>query len=301
MPGTTDPAQAVASTVRRERPVPARRLGDWQIDMLLAEGAFCRVYRARPIRCSTRQPADYVVKMLREHREYDPLAVEMLRREAYLGRRLSHPHLVPVLDAAVRDAPYFVVQPRLEGVSLNALLAEAEPLIAPRSLWIARQAAEAMTAMHEAGWLHGDIKPSNILVAPTGHATLLDLGMARRIDKPGHLVDRPLAGTFRYVAPELTCSTWGADQRSDIYSLGVTLYQSLTGHLPFTADTIRQLVRAHREMAVPDPRRVRPQLSRSVSDLLREMLAKQPIRRPQNGRELVSRLVQLEIETFDER
>jgi serine/threonine-protein kinase len=298
---TTHSAQAAASAAPRQRTFPPRRIGDWKIDMLLAEGAFSRVYRARPAGFSTNQPADYAVKVLRERCQNEPLAMEMLRREAALGANLSHPHLVPVLDASVSSPPYYLVMPRLEGISLRTALADGEPLIVPHALWIARQVAEAMGAMHAWRWLHGDIKPANIFVAPSGHVTLLDLGMARRMDRPGHMIDRPVTGTFHYIAPELVTSVMAADQRSDIYSLGVTLYRSLTGRLPFTAESIDELVRAHRELAVPDLRRFRPQLPRTVCQLIREMLAKQPIRRPQNAGELVARLMELEIETFAER
>jgi len=158
-----------------------------------------------------------------------------------------------------------------------------------------------LETLHENGWIHGDLKPANIFLSPTGHATLLDLGFTRRIESPGNIVDRPLLGTLHYVPPELITSTLKADGRSDFYSLGITLYQMLTGRLPFANDDVGQLVTLHLQGVPPEPRRFRPQLPHHVCRLLREMLAKEPLRRPHTAEELVSRLAELEIDTFDER
>jgi serine/threonine protein kinase len=286
---------------RRERAFPPRVVGSWKIDVLLGEGTFTRVYRARPLNCAMDHPADYVLKVLRKQYENDTPAVEMIRRESFVGRRVSHPHLVPILDSGVETLPYHVVMPHLSGVTLHETLLAGDWLPVPHALWIARQVAEALGALHDKGWRHGDIKPSNVFVAADGHTTVVDLGMAGRIDRPGNIVDRPLNGTLNYIAPELVSSTLAADQRSDVYSLGITLYRALTGRFPFAADNIEQLVRAHREMSVPDPRRLRPQLPREVSRFVMQMMAKQPLRRPQNAEEVVTQLTAFEIETFEER
>lgn len=288
-------------TVRRQRAFPPRVVGSWKIDLLLGEGTFTRVYRARPLNCGTDHPADYVLKMLRKKYERDALVVEMIRRESYIGRRVSHPHLVPILDAEVETPPFHVVMPHLQGVTLGETLADDDWLPVPHALWIARQVAEGLEALHDSGWRHGDVKPSNVFVAADGHTTVVDLGMAGRIDQPGNVVDRPLHGTLNYIAPELISSTIAADQRSDVYSLGATLFRTLTGRLPFPAESIEQLARAHREVTVPDPRRLRPQLSREISRFVMQMLAKQPLRRPQDAGEVVRQLTTFEIETFEER
>jgi serine/threonine-protein kinase len=301
MSNSIDTARTAPHVSPAERSFPPRTLGAWKIDALLAEGAFTRVYRARPADSGRDRPADYVLKVLRKQFEQDRLAVDMMRRECYLGRRISHPHLGSVLDAAVREAPYFVVLPNLPGVSLERMLSENDWLPIPHTLWIGRQVAEALAAMHRLGWVHSDVKPANILIAPNGHATLIDLGLARRIDEPAHVVDRPLNGTLQYLAPELVSSTFRAGPPSDVYSLGVTLYQAFTGRLPLSADSMDGLVRAHREMVPPSPRRLRPQLPRAVSQLILQMLSKYPLRRPQSATDLADRLTGLEIETFEER
>ncbi|HTU25212.1 MAG TPA: protein kinase, partial [Pirellulales bacterium] len=178
--------------------------------------------------------------------------------------------------------------------------AERRPAV-PVALWIARQVAEALEALSAAGWMHSDVKPSNIRVSTAGHATLVDLGSAQRHGEQRSLADRPVVGTLAYMAPEMLLSSIAADVRSDIYSLGITLYELLTGRLPFATDDKRRLVLDHRQELPSDLRLAAPQLPTHVARLVRQMLAKQPLRRPQTPRELIDRLVRLEIDTFAER
>ncbi len=115
---------------------------------------------------------------------------------------MAHPHLVAILADHVNEPPYFVVMPRLAGHTLAALLGRAPTLSVSRAMWIARQAAEALDALHRHGLLHGDVKPANLQLAPTGHATLLDLSFARPMNDGSSLVDLPLLGTLNYLPPE---------------------------------------------------------------------------------------------------
>ena len=171
----------------------------------------------------------------------------------------------------------------------------------PAVLWIARQTAEALDALHAAGWTHGDVSPGNIHVSPSGHVTLIDLSFARRRDEDGSAVDRPVMGTFRYIAPEHITSSLATDIRSDIYSLGVVLFEMLAGRAPFLGEDLAELAVEHRQSAPPDLRRLAPQVPREVALLVCQMMAKNPLRRPQTPRELIERLVRLEIGAFCER
>ncbi len=215
-----------------------------------------------------------------------------------MGQSVSNPHLVSVLAAPVVDAPRLIVMPWLEGASLAERLADGQLFGVPEALWIARQTAEALDALHQAGWIHGDMAPGNIHVSPTGHATLLDLNFARRREEFGSAVDRPIMGTCAYLAPEYLTSSLRPDIRSDIYSLGAVLYEMLAGRRPYTAETLVQLSQQHRQSSPPDLTRVAPYLPRDVSRLIQRMMAKEPLRRPQDPRELIDRLIALEIGTF---
>ena len=150
------------------------RIGPWQLVRLLHESELARVYLARPADSEKEQSANYVVKMLRKEWWRDTQSIEMQRRATWLGQKLSHPHLLPVLSANVRQAPFYFVSPKIEGVSLATVLGKegdsrVQHLSLPVMLWIVRQVAEALSALHEeADMIHSDVKPSNILVSNDG-------------------------------------------------------------------------------------------------------------------------------------
>lgn len=275
------------------------RLGPWQLVRLLAEGNLTRVYQARATDGPANLPAAYVVKLLRKEWWRDPAAIDVQRREAWVGSQLTHPNLLPVLSASVRQPPFYVVSPKLEGASLAQILTEQGRLDVPVALWIARQAADGLTALFEAtGMIHADVKPANLFVSPMGHATLLDFGFAQTPHEARHWATRPLAGTLAYIAPEMVTSAMAADPRADVYSLGVTLYEMLAGRRPFESDDPGELAVLQRETKPADVREHRADVPEDVAVLLQTVLAKDPLRRPDSPRELARRLVQLEIDSF---
>ncbi len=275
------------------------RLGPWQLVKPLGEGNLTRVYVARPADGPQNQPAAYIVKVLRKEWWRDPQAIEMQRREAWVGSKVSHPNLLPVLSVSVEEPPFYVVTPKLEGATLAELISERGQLGVPLALWIARQVADGLAALFEAtGMIHTDVKPANILVSPTGHATLIDFGFVQTIAEASQWATRPLAGTLAYIAPEMVTSALAAGPQSDIYSLGVTLYEMLTGLRPWNTDDPAELAALHRVAKPTNIREQRPDVPAPVAELVHAMLAKNPLRRPNSTRELATRLVRLEIESF---
>ena len=281
------------------RAIDSPCIGNWTVVELLGEGAWSRVYRARPRDRSPCAPSDYAIKVARLSQE-TATSWRLLRREAQVGQAVSHPHLACILAAHLKRPPYYLVMPFVEGVSLQATLAAVKQLPAPQALWIVRQTAEALHALHEQGWLHCDIKPSNILVSPDGYTTLLDLSLAAPLAETQAGGEMPLTGTLAYAAPEVFGTVIHRSPASDAYSLGVTLYQMLTGVLPFPATSAAELAQSHLCEPPPDPRRHNPRLTTRLTRLLWKLLAKQPELRPTGG-ELVSVLANLEIDTFTER
>jgi eukaryotic-like serine/threonine-protein kinase len=277
------------------------RVRQWELVEFAGLGSLAHVYRARPVDSPADLPATYAVKMLRPCWEEDEQAIRLLQREALVGQSISHPHLVPILAAPVVEPPRLVVMPWLEGASLAVRLANGQQFGVPEALWIARQTTEALDALHTAGWMHGDVSPGNIQISPSGHATLLDLNFARRHDEFGSAVDRPIMGTCSYLAPEYLASALRPDIRSDIYSLGAVLFELLAGRRPYSAETLVQLSIEHRQAGPLDLVRAAPHVPREVAQLVRQMVSREPLRRPQTPSELVERLVALEISTFSAR
>lgn len=166
------------------------------------------------------------------------------------------------------------------------------------ALWYARQVAEAIGELHRNEWRHGDVKPDNIMVAAGGHATLFDLGFASHPRVAPLTADQLLHGTLAYAAPELFTSRCSAGPASDVYSLGVSLYELITGNLPFNYAKSSRMAEAHLREIPPSPRTHLPQLPRSICQLLQRMLAKDRARRPYFQDELVCQLTRLEIEVL---
>lgn len=275
-------------------------MGPWRLVQLIAEGEWSQVFAAEPADRESSGSAPYAVKLLAPRHRDSPLAVACLEREAAVAREVRHPRLIHLLAAHVRCPPFYLVMPRLPGTSLDRPAARRR-LSATMCLCVARQVAEALAALHERDWIHADVKPGNILVSPAGQATLLDLGFAQRADELRDFVRRPLLGAPAYLAPEAFTSTSGVDARSDLYSLGATLFELLAGRPPFFGATAADLAQQHLTAAPPDLRRLAPQLPSEVARLVEELLAKQPLRRPHSAGELVDRLVALEVLTFDDR
>ena len=273
----------------------------WQLIDRLGGGRITEVFLASPQGTSGSIPAGYAIKLIAQG--YEGIeAVEWLHREGLACKSVKSPHVVPLLAANLHQTPYFLVMPFLPGKPLAEIFANGRLPVLPVALWIVRQVAMALDALQTAGWMHGDVKPSNVIVSPCGHITLIDLGFAQRLDQPTDSLRTtlPFAGTISYSAPERFTSRSRVDAQGDLYSLGVMLYELLAGRLPFGASDPGELVRQHREETPLDLRVLIPQLPTRVARLVQALLQKNPHRRPQAG-EVVQRLMSLEVETFSQR
>ena len=281
---------------RRLQPTQLRRLGQWQIVHTAGSGRFSQVYFCRP-HDATDGPCDYAIKELRPEFAKDREALTRFRQEAVIGISVSHPNLITVLSTHFEDQPNYIVMPRLRGSTVRALLQSKGTVDVAQALWITRQAAAALSSLHRAGWVHADVKPENLFIAPDGHVTLIDLGLAVELEG-GVSPDESIRGTLAYTAPEAFTSSRGLCPASDTYSLGATLYQMLAGHPPFESALPARLVESHLHTLPPSLRSQGSRIPKEIAQLVNQMLSKNPQRRPSCTDELPERLARLEVDHF---
>lgn len=284
-----------------------RRLGDWVCLEQVGSGRWTNLYRARPANAPAHHPADYVLKVLREDVRDVALARQTLQRDALVAGEVCHPRLAAVLATHLATPPYYLAAPFLEGITLGGLLESLEGrsesvryLPLGRTLWIVRQLAEGLAELHRRGWLHGDLKPANVILNRRGEATLFDFGLARRLNSPECRAVDAWYGTLRYAPPESFVPQRGLTAASDVYSLGLMLFELLTNVSPLAGVPADDVPRAHLERPLPDLADFRRDLPRTLVQLVRQMTAKEPLRRP-TDEELVRSLTRMEIECFAEQ
>ena len=215
----------------------------YELFQRLGDGATSHVYAGR----DAQTDEDVAVKILREDWYDDETAIQLLRREARTGMAVEHRHLVRVLEARVSSPPYFLVMNLISGEAVRHRMWREYCLDHPSAIWIARQTAEALGAMHKAGYIHGDVKPDNIRLVDTGTAVLIDLGFSH---KPGEnqavLEQGFVLGTPNYLPPEMCDRAAVDDFAGDIYALGISLFEMLTGELPYPTGNVKDVMRRHR-------------------------------------------------------
>lgn len=276
-------------------PVPS--LPGYELLKRLGGGPLTHVYSARDGNHDTL----CAVKVLRAEWEDQPVAIKLLQREARAGLAVQHPHLVQLEYAHVTRPPYFLVMELLEGESLRGRLHREYRLDSATAIWITRQLAEALGALHRRGFLHGDVKPENIRLVDNGTAKLLDLGLSHRPGENTLLLDHGyVLGTADYLAPELCAFDPAADQSSDVFSLGVTLSEMITGQLPYPTGSVGQTLRRHRCDPPADLRLQAARLPAALITLIERMLAHRPAARPK-APAVVQQLIGLEIAALGQR
>ena len=250
-------------------------IGPYQILQQLGQGGMATVYKAY-------HPAlDRYVAIKALHPAFmdDPNFLARFQREARVVARLEHPNIVPIFDFAEHEGRPYLVMKYIEGETLKAAL-ERNPLSAEEILRVVEAVGSALAYAHQRGILHRDIKPSNVLLAADGQIYLADFGLAR-IAQSGEttLTSDRMVGTPQYISPEQAMSRPDLDARTDIYSLGVMVYEMVVGRVPFSADTPFAVIHDHIYSPLPPPRTINADVSPAVERVLLKALAKDPLDR----------------------
>src|SRR5215213_7449465 len=266
--------------------------GRYKLEAKLGSGGMSTVYLAKD---GTLDRAVAVKVMHREMSE-QPDQLERFRQEARAVAKLSHPNVVAVIDAGEDGGHPYIVFEYVEGETLKQRINRLGALDPQEALAYAIEIARGLTVAHHRKMVHRDIKPQNVLIDAEGRAKLTDFGISRQLEQDGMTATGRVLGTTDYVAPEQAMGH-PVDQRSDIYSLGVVLYEMLIGQVPFHADSQVGVAMKHVNEELPDVQQRRPELSAAAAMVVERATAKDPDQRYQQVGELIDDLsTALEVE-----
>ena len=246
----------------------------YRVTRRLARGGMATVYVAQ----DERLERPVALKVMHPHLAESDDFVERFHREARAAARIVHPGVVSVFDQGVVSGQGFLVMELIDGTNLRALLNAQGAFTIPQALRYTTDILEALRAAHRMGVIHRDIKPENILVPTDGPAKVADFGLARAVSKGSTSATGNMLGTAAYIAPEIA-QTAKADARSDLYSVGIMLYEMLTGAVPWADESPLQIVHHHVSDDVPSPSAGLPWIPREIDDLVAALTARDPANR----------------------
>jgi formylglycine-generating enzyme required for sulfatase activity/tRNA A-37 threonylcarbamoyl transferase component Bud32 len=264
------------------------KLGKYKIIEEVGRGGFADVYKA----VDTTLDRTVALKFLEPRLLRDPAFVERFQREAKLAANLKHPHIVFVHEFAWKAGTVYMAMEFLEGQTLKEVILQEGALPPSRIVNMVGQMASALDYAHERGLVHRDIKPSNIMVGADDHVTVMDFGIAKAATLTALTTTGRIFGTPEYMSPEQAEGLVEPDARSDVYSLGVVVYEMFTGQVPFRGTTPLSIMRGHADKPPPRPSEINPAVSPAVEAVLLKALAKKREERYQSAGEMAVALQQ---------
>ncbi len=286
------PSDATATGLHAQADYPPGSVlaGRFRIESILGIGGMGVVYRATDMDLDV----PVALKLLRPELAHRADAFERFRQELLLARQVSSPHVVRIHDLARHDGRWLISMDFVDGQSLDHRIDRGGPLDVEEALRIARQIAAGLAAAHDKGVIHRDLKPANILLDQQGNAYISDFGVARSLASSGQTRTGSVVGTPDYLAPEQARGD-PADARSDLYALGLILYEMLTAQSPFAGGTVAEVL-AQRMLRTPAPvTRQRAEVPGWVARLVDRLLRSQPAHRFQSAAEVVTAIDQREL------
>jgi serine/threonine protein kinase len=254
----------------------------YRLDEKIGSGGMSSVYRA----FDPTLERWVAIKLMHRDISHDPDQLERFRREARAVARLNHPHIVTVIDAGEDDGAPYIVFEYVEGETLKERIRRLGRLPVSEAVAYAIEIARALECAHVNRLVHRDVKPQNVLIDPDGRAKVTDFGIARSLEAQGLTATGRVLGTTDYVSPEQALGHEVTGQ-SDIYSLGIVLYEMLTGETPYKADTQVAVAMKHVRDPLPDVQRRRPEISASLARVVERATAKETQNRYQDVSDIV--------------
>ncbi|MHA6532489.1 Stk1 family PASTA domain-containing Ser/Thr kinase [Paenibacillus sp. BAC0078] len=256
--------------------------GRYQVIERIGGGGMALVYRAHDILLNR----NVAIKVLRNQFVHDEEFIRRFRREAQSAASLSHPNVVSIYDVGQEDEIHYIVMEYVEGKNLNEIIKERAPLQVDESIRIASQICDALDHAHQNQIIHRDIKPHNILIGRNGRVKVTDFGIARAVTSTTITQTGSVVGSVHYFSPEHAKGVT-TGEKSDLYSLGIVLYQMLTGVLPFLGESPISVALKHLQEEFEEPRLLNPLIPQSVENVILRSMRKNPDERYQSAKEML--------------
>jgi eukaryotic-like serine/threonine-protein kinase len=259
-----------------------KRLNDrYKIISLIGGGGMANVYLARDIILDR----DVAVKVLRFDFANDEQFIKRFRREAQAATSLNHGNIVTIYDVGEDEGIYYIVMEYVRGYTLKQYIHQYAPLPVPKALHIMEQLTSAIAHAHENGVIHRDIKPQNILIDENGDVKVTDFGIAVALSSTTITQTNSVLGSVHYLSPEQARGGI-TTEKSDIYSLGIVMFELVTGRLPFSGESAVSIVLKHLQAETPSPKAWNPSIPQSVENIILKATAKDPFYRYRSAREM---------------
>jgi serine/threonine protein kinase/Tfp pilus assembly protein PilF len=263
--------------------------GRYEIIEELGTGGMGKVYRA----FDKQLELEVALKLLKPEIAADKKTIGRFKNELKLARQITHKNVCRMHDLHEEGKTLYITMEYVRGEDLKSLIRRTEKLTVGKAVSIARQIAEGLAEAHKLGVIHRDLKPHNIMIDRDGNAKIMDFGIARTLAGAGTTAQGVIIGTPEYMSPEQVEGK-AADQRSDIYALGIIIYEMLTGRVPFEGDTPLSVAYKHKNEIPPSPKKLNPQIPEDLSRLILRCLEKTKERRYQTAEEFLSELAKIE-------
>jgi serine/threonine protein kinase/Flp pilus assembly protein TadD len=289
---TGEPGVSVTRTIETSTDELVRGVlfaGRYEIIEELGTGGMGRVYRAH----DTKLNEEVALKLIKPEIAAERRAVERFRNELKVTRKITHPNVCRVHDLGEEGKTLYITMEYVKGEDLKSVIHRMVVLTAGKAVSIARQVAEGLGAAHKLGIVHRDLKPGNIMIDKDGQAKIMDFGISRSLAGGGTTAEGAIIGTPEYMSPEQVEGKQ-ADQRSDIYALGIILFEMVTGRLPFEGETPFSIANKQKSEPPPDPRKLNPQIPAELDRVILRSLEKAKEKRYQTTGEFLADLAGVE-------